>query len=72
MSSVEKKNGVGEIIGVGMLSHVPTIMLPKEVRDELNNGKEISIIPGFHRLKKEIFDELNLMPLSLLILIGEH
>ena len=35
---------MGEIIGAGLLSHVPTIMLPKEVRLKLNQGDEISLI----------------------------
>tara|TARA_R110002094_G_scaffold219762_1_gene191906 strand:+ start:12378 stop:13277 length:900 start_codon:yes stop_codon:yes gene_type:complete len=58
MSNSNKQNKSGEIIGAGLLSHVPTIMLPKEIQDELNDGKEISLIPGFHRLKKEVFDVL--------------
>jgi 3,4-dihydroxyphenylacetate 2,3-dioxygenase len=65
----EDNNTKGEIIGVGLLSHVPTIMLPKEIRDELNDGKEISLIPGFHRLKKEVFDVLK--P-DAIILIDTH
>lgn len=49
---------MGEIVGAGLVSHVPTIMLPKDVRYELNEGKEISIIPGFERLRREVLDEL--------------
>ncbi|MBL4639031.1 MAG: hypothetical protein JKY57_00725, partial [Kordiimonadaceae bacterium] len=49
---------MGEIIGVGLLSHVPTIMLPKEIRYELNDGKEISIVTGFHKLREEVLDVL--------------
>ena len=41
-----------------LVSHVPTIMLPKEVRMELNEGKEISIIPGFERMRSEVLDVL--------------
>jgi len=37
---------MGEIVGAGILAHVPTIMLPKEVRYELNEGKEITLVPG--------------------------
>jgi len=36
---------MGEVVGAGLVSHVPTIMLPKEIRYELNEGKEISIEP---------------------------
>jgi 3,4-dihydroxyphenylacetate 2,3-dioxygenase len=49
---------MGEIVGAGLLSHVPTVMLPKAIQDELNDGKEISLIPGFHRIRKEILDKL--------------
>lgn len=49
---------MGEIVGAGLVSHVPTIMLPKEVRYELNEGREISLIPGFQRLRAEVLDEL--------------
>lgn len=49
---------MGEIVGAGLVSHVPTIMLPEETRLELNNGKEISLIPGFHRMRKEVLDVL--------------
>ncbi|MSX17500.1 MAG: catechol 1,2-dioxygenase, partial [Actinobacteria bacterium] len=47
---------MGEIVGAGILAHVPTIMLPKEVRYELNEGKEISLVTGLERLRKEVFE----------------
>lgn len=49
---------MGEIVGAAIVSHVPTIMLPKEDRYELNEGKEISIVDGFARLRREVFDVL--------------
>ena len=49
---------MGEIVGFGLISHVPTIMLPYEKRVELNEGKEISFVPGFARLRAEVFDRL--------------
>src|SRR5213078_3713149 len=49
---------MGEIVGAGLVSHVPTIMLPKEVRYELNEGKEISLVPGLQRLRSEVLDRL--------------
>ncbi len=49
---------MGEIIGAGLVSHVPTIMLPKEVRYDLNDGKEISIVTGLNRLREEVFSAL--------------
>ncbi len=42
---------MGEIVGFGLISHVPTIMMSEAQRLELNEGKEISFVPGFHRLR---------------------
>lgn len=50
---------MGEVVGAGLLSHVPTIMLPKETRLELNEGKEISLVPALHRLRAEKFEQLD-------------
>jgi hypothetical protein len=44
---------MGEIVGVGLISHAPTIMFDEETRRELNDGKEISLVPGLVRLRKE-------------------
>ncbi|HSL58342.1 MAG TPA: 3,4-dihydroxyphenylacetate 2,3-dioxygenase [Acidimicrobiales bacterium] len=49
---------MGEIIGAGLVAHVPTIVLPEAVRLELNEGHEISLVPGLHRLKAEVLDRL--------------
>ncbi|HEY7401276.1 MAG TPA: catechol 1,2-dioxygenase [Actinomycetota bacterium] len=49
---------MGEIVGAGLVSHVPTIMLPEEVRLEINDGKEISLVPGLRRLRSEVLDRL--------------
>jgi 3,4-dihydroxyphenylacetate 2,3-dioxygenase len=50
---------MGEVVGAGILAHVPTIMLPEAVRKDLNNGKEISLVPGLKRLRKEVFETLD-------------
>jgi 3,4-dihydroxyphenylacetate 2,3-dioxygenase len=50
---------MGEIVGAGLLSHVPTIMLPEATRRELNDGKEISLVPALHRLRAEKFEQLD-------------
>ena len=50
---------MGEIVGAGILAHVPTIMLSPEVRRELNNGMEISLVPGLERLRTEQFETLD-------------
>ncbi len=49
---------MGEVVGAGLVSHVPTMVLPPEVRRELNDGNEISLVPGLHRLKAEVLDHL--------------
>jgi 3,4-dihydroxyphenylacetate 2,3-dioxygenase len=49
---------MGEIVGAGIVSHVPTIMLPEETRLEINDGKEISLVPGLRRLRSEVLDRL--------------
>ena len=50
---------MGEVAGAGLLAHVPTIMLPYEQRLELNEGKEISLVPGLERLRAEVFETLD-------------
>ena len=50
---------MGEVVGAGLLAHVPTIMLPEELRRELNEGKEISLVPGLRRLRTEVFETLD-------------
>lgn len=50
---------MGEVVGAALLAHVPTIMLPETIRKELNEGKEISLVPGLHQLRKDKFDTLD-------------
>ncbi|MFJ2739902.1 3,4-dihydroxyphenylacetate 2,3-dioxygenase [Streptomyces sp. NPDC087440] len=50
---------MGEIVGAGLLSHVPTIVLPEETRKELNEGREISLVPGLRKLREEVFETLD-------------
>src|ERR671936_1541006 len=49
---------MGEVVGAALVAHVPTIMLPEEVRLEINEGKEITLVPGLHRIKSECLDRL--------------
>lgn len=49
---------MGEIVGAALLAHAPTIMMPRELRYALNEGKEISLVPGLHRFKEEVMDVL--------------
>jgi 3,4-dihydroxyphenylacetate 2,3-dioxygenase len=50
---------MGEVVGMGLLAHVPTIMLPKAVRYEINEGKELSLVPGLHQLRSEVFEKVD-------------
>ena len=50
---------MGEAVGAGLLAHVPTIMLPLATRLELNEGQEISLVPGLRKLRSEVFEVLD-------------
>ncbi|MFQ5967359.1 MAG: catechol 1,2-dioxygenase [Acidimicrobiia bacterium] len=49
---------MGEVVGAGLVSHVPTLMFDENQRRALNEGKEISLVPGMHRLRNEALDRL--------------
>lgn len=50
---------MGEVVAAGLLSHVPTIMLPEATRLELNDGKEISLVPALQKLRKDVFETMD-------------
>ncbi|MFK8850983.1 3,4-dihydroxyphenylacetate 2,3-dioxygenase [Streptomyces sp. Ac-502] len=50
---------MGEIVGAGLLAHVPTIVLPEAGRRELNGGREVSLVPGLRRLRRDVFETLD-------------
>jgi 3,4-dihydroxyphenylacetate 2,3-dioxygenase len=50
---------MGEIVGAGLLSHVPTIVLSETDRRELNEGKESTLVLGLERLRTEVFETLD-------------
>jgi aromatic ring-opening dioxygenase catalytic subunit (LigB family) len=49
---------MGEVVGAAVLSHVPTIVLPDDVRRALNNGEESTLYTGLHDVRREVFDVL--------------
>ena len=49
---------MGEVVGAALVAHVPTMVLPEATRKELNEGREISLVPGLHRMKAECLDRL--------------
>jgi 3,4-dihydroxyphenylacetate 2,3-dioxygenase len=50
---------MGEVVGAGLLAHVPTIMLPEETRRELNNGSDFTLGPALERLRADVFQVLD-------------
>ncbi len=49
---------MGEVVGAALVAHVPTIMLPEDVRLEINEGKEITLVPGLQRMRADCIDRL--------------
>lgn len=50
---------MGEIVGAGLVAHVPTIVLPEDVRRELNDGEDSTLVPALHQLRAEVFDAVD-------------
>lgn len=50
---------MGEVVGAGLLAHVPTIMLPEPVRRELNQGPDFTLGPALTQLREEVFETLD-------------
>jgi len=50
---------MGEIVGAGLIAHVPTIVLPEETRRELNHGRDSTLVSGLEQLRREVFDVLD-------------
>ena len=49
---------MGEIVGAAIVSHVPPIVLPRDVRLDLNHGRDFSIVDGLHRMRAEQLDRV--------------
>ena len=49
---------MGEIVGAGLVAHVPTMVLPEADRLALNEGRELSLVTGLHRLRTDVLDVL--------------
>ncbi len=50
---------MGEVVGAGLIAHVPTIVLPEAIRRELNNGEDSTLVSGLHQLRREVFDTVD-------------
>jgi 3,4-dihydroxyphenylacetate 2,3-dioxygenase len=60
---------MGEVVGAGLISHSPTIMFDEATRREINEGREISLVPGLVRIREEI-----LVPLQAdtIVIVDSH
>ncbi|MBU2667337.1 catechol 1,2-dioxygenase [Actinoplanes bogorensis] len=50
---------MGEVVGAGLIAHVPTIVLPEEIRRELNRGEDTTLVAGLQQLRKDVFDTVD-------------
>ncbi len=50
---------MGEIVGAGVVAHVPTMVMDEATRREINEGHEISLVPGMHQLVDEVLEPLD-------------
>ena len=50
---------MGEIVGAAIVSHVPPLVLPEEIRRELNDGEDTTLFQGLHDLRSEKLVPLN-------------
>lgn len=50
---------MGEVVGAGLLAHVPTIMLSESVRRDLNEGEDTTLVEGLRQLRREVFETLD-------------
>ena len=46
---------MGEVVASALIAHVPTIVLPPEVRRSLNNGSESTLVSGLEALRDDFF-----------------
>lgn len=47
---------MGEVVGAGLIAHVPTIVLPPGARRELNHGEDSTLVSGLQQLRKDVFE----------------
>jgi aromatic ring-opening dioxygenase catalytic subunit (LigB family) len=63
---------MGEIVGAGLLAHVPTVVLPQETRLELNEGKEITLVTGLNELRREVFEREGAQEYDTVVVLDSH
>ncbi|WP_030437244.1 catechol 1,2-dioxygenase, partial [Actinoplanes subtropicus] len=50
---------MGEVVGAGLVAHVPTIVLPERERRDLNHGVDSTLVSGLRQLRQEVFDTVD-------------
>jgi 3,4-dihydroxyphenylacetate 2,3-dioxygenase len=50
---------MGEVVGAGLIAHVPTIVLPEDVRRQLNHGEDSTLVSGLQQLRADVFETLD-------------
>ena len=49
---------MGEIVGAAVVAHVPTIVMPEDLRRELTDGEDFTLGPGLALLRSGCLDRL--------------
>ncbi len=60
---------MGSIVGAALVSHVPTLVLPEDVRRELNGGEDTTLHAGLHQLR---VDKLGPLAADTVVVIDSH
>ena len=60
---------MGEIVGAALVSHVPTLVLPEDVRRAMNDGEDTTLFAGLHQMKA---DKLAPLEADTVIVIDSH
>jgi len=50
---------MGQIVGAAIVSHVPPLVLPEEIRREMNDGDDTTLFQGLHDLRAQKLAPLN-------------
>ncbi len=60
---------MGQIVGAALVSHVPPLVMPEEIRRELNGGEDTSLFAGLHQLRADKLDPLDV---DTIVVIDTH
>lgn len=64
---------MGQVVGAGLVAHVPTMVMSETERRELNEGEEISLVSGMHDLRVDALEPLGHAPgIDTIIVFDSH